>query len=93
MTSLGLALAFIRELDGERHDGAANVAVSAARHAEFPACMASDSNLGRALALTRELLAQGSDAGIAASSPAIATLAVQAGRPSSAHARALATAV
>lgn len=93
MTSLGLVLAFISELDGERHDGTASVAVSAARHAEFPACMASDSNLGRALALTRELLAESGDAGATVPAPAVATLAVQAGRPSAAHARSLAAAV
>lgn len=84
MTSLGLVLAFLGELDGEFDGGTVS---------DFPASMPSDSNLGRALALTRELLAESGDAGATVPAPAVATLAVQAGRPSAAHARSLAAAV
>jgi hypothetical protein len=89
MTSLGLVLAFIRELDGQAHAGGAGTTAGAVPPAEFPACMPSDSNLGHALALTRQLLAETDDTRIEAPAQTVATIAAQRGRRSAARAAAV----
>lgn len=92
MTSLGLVLAFIRECDDERHAGSAGMPRGAVPPAEFPAHMPSDSNLGRALALTRQLLAEAGDTRIDVAAQDATAAATQRAHRLGAHATARAAA-
>lgn len=92
MTSLGLVLAFIRECDDERHACGAGMPTGTLPPAEFPAHMPSDSNLGRAMALTRELVAEAGDTRIDVPAQDVTATATQCPHRLGAQATALAAA-